>query len=224
MRRPRHAVWQEETVERVGLRHRGLRRWWFAGVAVVAAIAVLVDLPSHGGPAYRRAQLTSYLSTVHSDIGQCNVSLRNAVDAYVGWAEGTAGRTRGLVTAIAHRAIEGCGFDDAGVVNLGTSQPPRAADSPTVERIVHQADAWAYLDGFDTAQDLRAVAAHPADRASLRAAKRDLAKLASRRARLERLVATAERAVGMRPRPFPLVAMGTRLPAGGLPAPPGPSS
>lgn len=191
---------------------------------MVVAVAVAVDLPSPASSAYRRSQLTSYLSTVHGDVAQCNDGFRDALRAYIGWAAGTPGRTRAVTAIFVRQAIAVCSFTNAGVVNLGTTQPPRAAASSTVDEIARQVDAWAYLDAFDTLQDLKALVANPVSRAPRLAAQRGVTKLAARRGRIDRLVATAEREAGMSPRPFGLIAVADLLPDGRLPRPPGSSS
>lgn len=190
-------------------------------MAAVVAAAVVIDLPSPASSTYRRSQLTSYLSTVHGDVAQCNDGLRDAVRVYVGWARGDKGRTRSLAATFVRQAIAVCSFANAGVVNLGTTQPPRAASSPTVVAIAHQVDAWAYLDAFDTLQDLRATVADPAALAPFRAAQQDLTRLHARRRHIENLVTTAERAAGMHPAAFALIDVATLLPTGTLPPPPG---
>lgn len=203
------------------LRRRGMRRWWLAGVAVVAVAAVLLDLPAHAGSGYHRSQLHAYLATVQRDVAPCSDGTRDAVRAYVRWSERIPGATRSVTSIFIRQAIAVCGFADAGVVNLGSTAPPRSVASPTVDRVGPQVDAWAYLDAFTTLQDLRDVVRSPASSPARSAFQAELVALGSRRARVERLVETAERAEGMRPTPMTLIAVRRELPHGALPAPPG---
>lgn len=193
------------------LRRRGGRRWWLAGAAVIAAVAVLMDLPVHGGAGYRRTQLRSFLAAAHSDVAACSAGLRDALDAYTGWVAGTPNHSRGTAGDFSRQAIAVCGFADSGVVDLGSKAPPRSVASPTVDRIGPQLDAWAYLDAFTLLQDLRTLIARPSSAADRHAVDADLAQLRRRRATVERLVEAAERSRGLPPRPLPLVDATSRL-------------
>lgn len=204
----------------------GRRRtvWWIGGVLAIAAVVVVLDLPTHANSSYRKSALHTYLSGVAHDVAQCRVGLHDAVVAYVGSVTGSPSVAGGVPATFTRQAIAVCGFADAGVVDLGTTEPPQPVASRVVDRIAHQVDAWAYLDAFNLLQDLRRVIAAPAQRAPREAFAHELALLHRRRARIESLVTSAEHAVGARPRAMSLTSVTALLPHGTLPEAGGPNT
>lgn len=204
------------------------RRWWawVTGVVVAATLGAMVvtDLPVHASAGYRRQALRGYLATVAGDVAQCRAGLHDAVVAYVGATTGTPHVARGVPATFAAQAVAVCGFDNSGVVDLGTTEPLRTIAGPVVDRIGPQVDAWAYLDAFTLLQDLRAVMAQPSAAGPRAAFSQELAALTARRHTIEQLVATAQRSLGAPPRPLPLTDVGALLPGGRLPYSHGPRS
>lgn len=199
-------------------RKRGRRSyWWLAAVAAVALGVVVVDLTTRATNDYRRSTLQSYFHTVDHDVAQCRTGLHDAVVAYVGAVTGTPPVAAGIDSLFTKQAIATCSFTNAGVVSLGSTQPPQAIGSPAVDHLAHQVDAWAYLDAFTLLQDLRVVIAHPGDTTARAAFAHEVAALHRRRARIEQLVASAERAVGAPVRPMHLTDVTGLLPGGRLP-------
>lgn len=195
--------------------------WWAAGAAALVIAIVVVDMPVHASAAYRRSTLQSYLRSVDSDVARCRAGLHDAVEAYVGSVLGTPKVPAGVPDEFARQGIAVCGFTDSGVVNLGTTQPPRSITSPAVQAIAHQVDAWAYLDAFTVLQDLRHVIARPGSAAARQALSTEVAALHRRRQQIEQLVARADHAVGAPVASLPLTPVVSLLPGGRLPNPGG---
>lgn len=198
---------------RVGPRRRA---WWVLAVLAVAAVTVLVDLPTHSGSSYQRKTLQGYLSRVEHDVAQCRVGLHDAVVAYVGSITGTPVVATGVPATFAKQAIAVCGFADSGVVDLGTTEPPQQVQSKAVDQIAHQVDAWAYRDSFTLLQDLLRVIAGDGG-SSRHELAREVLALHDRRARIERLVTSAEETDGAPRRPMRLTRVTSLLPHGVLP-------
>jgi len=201
-------------------RRTGARRWWLALVALAAAVAALTDLVTHAGPDYHRAQLRAYLSAAAHDVAQCQAGLRDAVQAYSRWADGTPGADRATAAVFTRQGISVCGFANSGVVQLTSDQPGRPIASPAVDRIAPAIARWAYLDAFTFLQDLRVAIGHPRPAARARA-ERELAALTRQRERAESLAGVVERAHHLRGAPLRLVQVSSLLPGGVLPAPRG---
>lgn len=202
-------------------RRRGRAYWWVAAVVVVAVVAVVLDVTTHTTPDYRRSTLQHYLHTVDHDVAQCRTGLHDAVVAYVGTVTGTPTVASGIDGLFTKQGIATCSFTNAGVVSLGSTQPPQVIATPTVDRIAHQVDVWAAYDAFTLLQDLRVVIDHPGRQSARQAFAHELATIQRRRSRVERLVASAERAVGAPARPLALTAVTGLLPGGKLPTPGG---
>lgn len=195
-------------------------RWLWAGVAIAAAVAVgVVDFPVHATNSYRRATLAGYLKHVASDVAQCRVGLHDAVVAYVGSIVGKPAVGPGIPALFASQGIAVCGFDNAGVVDLGQTQPPRSISTQSIDHIAPQVDAWAYLDAFTLLQDLRQVIAHPHSRSARAAFASELHALSERRQRVRALVSAAEHDTGVRGNPVALTSVVSLLPGGRLPTP-----
>lgn len=199
-------------------RRRG-RWWWLAVLAVAIAAAVITDLTGHSTSGYRQQQLRSYLASTEADVAQCQDGLRDAVKAFTSWQSGAG--SRATARTFTGQAIAVCGFADADVVALTSTQPPRAVASPVVNRLAPQLGTWAYLDAFNFLQDLRVVIAHPASAAARQHANADLAALAAQRGVVDGLVGRAERAGHLRAGPAVLLQVGKLLQGGRLSAAPG---
>lgn len=198
-------------------RRRGLRRWWLAGVSLLAGIAVVSDLSVRSAPSYRDSQLRGFLATASGDVSSCGASLQGALAEYVSWVRDSSLAARSHATSLTNQGIADCGFADASVVALASAQPPRAIDSGGVAKIAPAVDAWAYLDGFTFLQDLKVLLAHPQSASAAREADQELKALNAQRDRIERLVVAAEKAHGVPPRPLQLFNARSILPSLSLP-------
>lgn len=186
------------------------RRGWLVAVAVVlvAAIAVVVDLPRRNTPALRRQDLASFLSGLETEVGQCNAGLHDAVHAY---NDATAvPRTLPMSTAATYTqdGISACSFTNSGVVALASQQAPRTLLPLGVAKLPSQVGVWAAYQAFTALQDLKVVIAHPSSATAVATYDKRIAALNAQRAAIEHEITSAQHLAGARPADLPLTQVG----------------
>lgn len=182
-----------------------------AGVAVVAAITVVTDLPQ---PASRASQISndsSVITALNADIGPCSYALGESFMIYQDLTAQSLTRSeQGQVPGLLRDDAAACSFTDDSIFQLSEIDVPGTSSGKYVGQVVGTVTEWATSDSLATIEAIQKLDSNPSDASARQELATGATELSSDYAEAESELATADRILQAH---LPALKL-TRVPAG----------
>lgn len=168
-----------------------------AGAALVVAVAVVTDLPTHASNASDIATEQAVMSEVNSDMAGCAYGARESFSIRADQLDGT------LTPSDLHQApgllrddLAACSFTDSSIFDLSDIEPPSSPAGKRLGALLNSVTLWATSDALGAISDLQTLLDSPHDQKALSDLSRRERSLAEDRAAARADIAAADRLLG----------------------------
>ncbi len=164
--------------------------------AIVAAIAVVTDLPQHQTLTSERVAAASLVDEVNSDVNQCTYALtQEATPIYRDWLKGNlSSANRAQVPSLLSQDAEACSFASSSgdIDNLASIEQPGTGAGKYLALVVGDAVSWTSSDALGVIEDYELLTAHAHDALAEKYLRENARNLARDRESALKAIAAAE--------------------------------
>jgi hypothetical protein len=157
-----------------------------ASIALVLAITVITDLPTHSSRATDIQSANAVIKEVNSDIAPCVFAVREAFTIYGDQVRNSlTAADRSHTPALLTDDQTACSLTDESIFNLSDVEVPGSAAGKQLGKMVGSVTLWATSDALGAVDAIQTLSVHPTNASARAALARDRRNLASDRAAAE---------------------------------------
>ncbi len=163
-------------------------------VAVILAITVITDLPSHASRASNIASATALITEVNHDISPCVFAAGEAFTIYADQSRNSLTPSdRARVPALLNDDQTACSFTNDSIFSLSDINVPGSAAGKQLGDIVNSVTLWTTSDALGAIDAIQTLSTNPRDNAALGALAKARRTMASDRAAADASLRTVDR-------------------------------